>query len=743
LASPAAAEALSLTADATGVRTDTVLIEPVNEPFSSVAMPPQTEPDQSGVTPVELGSITIPLVADLNLGTVTGAQTFADGDLAAGTAIGRFTAQSAELLQATVLGVEADPLITADALISEAVVDCDNPDLPPFGDSSITNLVIAGVPIDLATIDPTVGQEITLAIPGVLEGTVTVFTSTLTQANGTLAARTELLLIEATVLGEEVTLSIGETNAFVDCTLAVPSLSLTKDAEPDSFSGPGEEITYTLTATNDGNVTITDVEIEDSLLPDLDCTPDQPADLAPGAELVCTGTYTTTQADVDAGGVTNSASVVGDGGVGDDDEIVVRGPAKDASLSMDKEADTTGPVVVGDVITYTLTATNDGNVTITGVTVEDALLPDLDCTPDQPADLAPGQSLVCTGQYTVTEEDAEAGSVINLAVVSGEDPDGGGTDDDDRVVVPVLPGACPPTQSDVEGLRRLSGVNRVETAIAISQDRFTDECVGRFDDIVLARADVFADSLSGTPLAAQQQAPLLITASNELYDIVADEMQRVLPAGGTVYMLGGVAALDQTVEQSVADLGYDIVRLGGPSRFETAGLIAERLGDRDHVLIADGTDHSDALVSGTAAAANNGAVLLTPGPAPHNVVDDYLASEDAAPVAVGGAAATAYPQMNSLTGATREGTAVAVAEAFFDDPTHVAFARRDDFPDALGGGAHIGPYGGPLLLSYTNAVPNETRDYLESISPVGGYVYGGTAAIDEETFAELEALIAE
>lgn len=86
---------------------------------------------------------------------------------------------------------------------------------------------------------------------------------------------------------------------------------------------------------------------------------------------------------------------------------------------------------------------------------------------------------------------------------------------------------------------------------------------------------------------------------------------------------------------------------------------------------------------------------------------------------------------------------MAVAEAFFDDPTHVAFARRDDFPDALGGGAHIGPYGGPLLLSYTNAVPNETRDYLESISPVGGYVYGGTAAIDEETFAELEAMMAE
>ena len=46
----------------------------------------------------------------------------------------------------------------------------------------------------------------------------------------------------------------------------------------------------------------------------------------------------------------------------------------------------------GDVINYTITATNAGNVTLTGVTVVDAkLLGTLSCTPTQPATLPPGR----------------------------------------------------------------------------------------------------------------------------------------------------------------------------------------------------------------------------------------------------------------------------------------------------------------------------------------------------------------
>ena len=68
---------------------------------------------------------------------------------------------------------------------------------------------------------------------------------------------------------------------------------------------------YTLVATNDGNVTLTGVSITDAKLGALTCNPTQPATLAPAATLTCTGTYRTTQADVDAGQVDNTANASG------------------------------------------------------------------------------------------------------------------------------------------------------------------------------------------------------------------------------------------------------------------------------------------------------------------------------------------------------------------------------------------------------------------------------------------------
>src|SRR5207344_787142 len=47
----------------------------------------------------------------------------------------------------------------------------------------------------------------------------------------------------------------------------------------------------------------------------------------------------------------------------------------------------------GDKLHYTISATNDGNTTLTGVTITDPLLPTLDCTPTQPATLNAGETM--------------------------------------------------------------------------------------------------------------------------------------------------------------------------------------------------------------------------------------------------------------------------------------------------------------------------------------------------------------
>ncbi|MBA2317137.1 MAG: S8 family serine peptidase [Euzebyales bacterium] len=334
---------------------------------------------------------------------------------------------------------------------------------------------------------------------------------------------------------------------------------------------------------------------------------------------------------------------------------------------------------------------------------------------------------------------ADGTEAYALIAVEGEpgEPTPGPTPTDPPTDPPTEPPVDPPVEPPIDPpvepatVTRLSGPGRIETAIAISQDSFGD---GEANTVVLARADDYPDALAGTPLAVTANGPLLITSSNDLVDIVADEIARVLPAGGTVHVLGGQAALDATVQAQLTDLGYQVARIFGATRFETAVAIADFLGDPDQLLITTGVDYPDALAAGTAAAVNTGAVLLTAGDQPHPAVDAYLAEHGGADTyGVGGPAARAYPDATPVFGTTRDGTAVAVAEEFFDAPPVAGFARRDAFPDSLAGGAHSGRLGGPLLLTYTDTLSVEserwTCDNADGITHA--YAYGGTAAISQ------------
>src|SRR5699024_3731646 len=97
-----------------------------------------------------------------------------------------------------------------------------------------------------------------------------------------------------------------------------------------------------------------------------------------------------------------------------------------------------------------------------------------------------------------------------------------------------------PEEPEVEGVQRIAAPpGRVEVAIAASQHRFGD---GEASAVVLARADEYPDALAGTALAAEYDAPLLITSSDELVDAVGDELTRVLGDDATVYLTGGIEA---------------------------------------------------------------------------------------------------------------------------------------------------------------------------------------------------------
>ena len=207
-----------------------------------------------------------------------------------------------------------------------------------------------------------------------------------------------------------------------------PALSIDKVDTTGTYDSVGDVISYTIKATNTGNVTLTNVLVTDPNVSDLVCLPSNPvASLAPGAEINCTASHTITQADIDAGSFANTACVNdGAGGATEACDTTTTTGDKDPELTIVK-LDDGEKYDVGDVINYTIQVTNTGNVTLDGVVVTDPNAENLVCVPATPVDdFAPGDVINCTASHTATQADLDAGSYRNDACA--DDGEGDGTE---------------------------------------------------------------------------------------------------------------------------------------------------------------------------------------------------------------------------------------------------------------------------------------------------------------------------
>ena len=176
--------------------------------------------------------------------------------------------------------------------------------------------------------------------------------------------------------------------------------------------------------TNTGNVTLTGIAVNDALLDAAAVCP--VTTLAPGASTTCTGTHTITQAEVNAGTVNNSATASGTPPTGpaitSPPDTTTTPITAAPSLTIDKTAGTPSGNTAGSTIGYSFLVSNTGNVTLTGIAINDALLDAAAVCPV--TTLAPGASTTCTGTHTITQAEVNAGTVNNSATASGTPPTG-------------------------------------------------------------------------------------------------------------------------------------------------------------------------------------------------------------------------------------------------------------------------------------------------------------------------------
>jgi len=312
---------------------------------------------------------------------------------------------------------------------------------------------------------------------------------TLTQADVDAGSVANTAVVGGTPPGSNTPVDSPPDTVTVDVPPA-PAMTVDKSASPmspDAFK-VGEVITYSFVVTNTGNVTLTDVAVDEKsftgsgTMSAVSC-PAGAASLAPGAQVTCTATYTVTQADVDAGGVTNVAGATGTPPSGppvDSPPDEVKVPDTPApGLSVVKTADVTKITDVGQKVTYSFLVTNTGNVTLTGVKVDEGAftgsgtMSPVTC-PAGAASLAPGAQVTCTATYTTTAADLAKGSVKNTATGTGTPPSGPPTTSDPSTVTvtTVSPGQLALSKKaraiDVDGDGNIAAGDRIDWTITVS-----------------------------------------------------------------------------------------------------------------------------------------------------------------------------------------------------------------------------------------------------------------------------------
>ncbi|MCR9084991.1 MAG: DUF11 domain-containing protein, partial [Cyclobacteriaceae bacterium] len=176
------------------------------------------------------------------------------------------------------------------------------------------------------------------------------------------------------------TVSGTDPNSFILTSSAVSlasaiqssSISIVKTADKNDFNQLGEIITYSFDLTNTGNTTLSNIVLSDPLINLTESV--QP--LSPGASYTTSGTYTVKQSDLDQGFIRNVASLSAEdpnNSILRDADTLLINAVQNPALTLTKTASAQSYSSVGEDITYDLTVTNSGNVTLTDLNLVDPL----------------------------------------------------------------------------------------------------------------------------------------------------------------------------------------------------------------------------------------------------------------------------------------------------------------------------------------------------------------------------------
>lgn len=295
------------------------------------------------------------------------------------------------------------------------------------------------------------------------------------------------------------------------------------------------------------------------------------------------------------------------------------------------------------------------------------------------------------------------------------------------------------TQAEEGTVERIQGSDRYETATLISSEVYETS-----ETVIIANAMEFADALAGVPLAYEKEAPILLAYGSKLRATTRAEIERL--GAIEAIILGGEAAISQSIEQELEALGLSVKRISGDNRFETSALIADELektSPSNKAVVVDGMEFADAMSIAPFAAQEGMPIYLTKTHGLSNAeeLDDYSET-----YIVGGETAvseTVESALNSVTrlaGLDRYETNLEVLNYFGVEASELFVSTGLNFADALTGSVLAAQNNSAVAL-VKGDVHSKLIDQFENSPFTRFTILGGEAAVSNNVVKTLNGYL--
>lgn len=153
-------------------------------------------------------------------------------------------------------------------------------------------------------------------------------------------------------------------------------------------------------------------------------------------------------------------------------------------------------------------------------------------------------------------------------------------------------------------VRRIAGATRHETAVLIAKE------LDRTDKVILATGSNYPDALSVGALSGSEEMPILLTDAKALTPVTKEALADLKVK--EVMIIGGKNVVSPAVEAELKELGLQVERIAGATRYETNALVNTRYyKNADAMVVATGENFADALTGSLLAIDQSTGILLT------------------------------------------------------------------------------------------------------------------------------------